>query len=104
MNAQIACDKNVAREVPKDTLAYGIGIPQIYYELGWDPQIYPTDFPDMNDENLAYIREAREGADAVFISRKLIDPEGTGVPENYSAAWSYTLGPFEYMYCVRNGT
>ncbi len=94
----------VAREVPKDTLAYGIGLPQIYYELGWDPQIFPTDFPDMNDENREYIREAREKTDAVFISRKLIDPAGTGVPENYNIAWSYTLGPVEYMYCVKNNS
>ena len=94
----------IAREVPKDTLAYGIGLPQIYYELDWDPQIRPTDYPDMNEENREYIRAAVAEADAVFTSRKLIDPEGTGVPENFSVSWTYQLGPFEYMYCVRQGT
>lgn len=39
-----AITENVAKGVPKDTYAVGMGIQEIYAELGWDTQSHVTDF------------------------------------------------------------
>ncbi len=36
--------EQIAKEVPKDTYAIGMGIQEIYAELGWDTQSHVTDF------------------------------------------------------------
>lgn len=39
-----AITEEIARKVPKDTYAVGMGIQEIYAELGWDTQSHVTDF------------------------------------------------------------
>lgn len=36
--------EEVKDKVPKDTLAFGVGIPELYYQLGWDSQIPAIDW------------------------------------------------------------
>ncbi len=39
-----AIAEEIAKKVPKDTYAVGMGIQEIYAELGWDTQLHVTDF------------------------------------------------------------
>ena len=80
----------IRSDVPADTFAVGMGVPQLYYELGWDPQIYPTDFPDMNDENLNFIRSELKNQKAVLTSYPDI------VPEDFTLRETYVIGPIEF--------
>ena len=86
----------ISEEVPGDTFAVGIGVPQLYYMLGWEPQIYPTDYPDMNKENWRFVKERIIGEDAVFTS----DPKI--VPEGYVLEKSYSIGTVEFGYYVKS--
>lgn len=83
---------SIRDEVPEDTFAVGMGIPQLYYQLGWNPQIYPTDYPDMNKENWRFVKERIIEEDAVFTS----DPKI--VPEGYVLRESYSIGRVEFGY------
>ena len=85
----------ISKEVPPDTFAYGMGVPQLYYKLGWDPQIYPTDFPDRNKENLDYIRDELADQNAVFTSYPSI------LPEDFTLRKVYLVGFTEYGYYTR---
>lgn len=86
----------ISEEVPGDTFAVGMGVPQLYYMLGWEPQIYPTDYPDMNKENWRFVKERIIGEDAVFTS----DPKI--VPEGYVLEKSYSIGTVEFGYYVKS--
>ena len=85
----------IRSDVPADTFAVGMGVPQLYYELGWDPQIYPTDFPDMNDENLNFIRSELKNQKAVLTSYPDI------VPEDFTLRETYVIGPIEFGYYTK---
>ena len=85
----------IRQDVPSDTFAVGMGVPQLYYELGWDPQIYPTDFPDMNEENLNYIRGEIKDQKAVLTSYPDI------VPEDFTLRETYVIGPIEFRYFTK---
>ena len=88
--------EEIREEIPKDTFAIGKGVPQLYYELGWDPQIYPIDSPDMNDENRRYIKERIKDEEAVLSQR------GDLIPEDFELKSKYKIGTVEFGYYVKN--
>ena len=88
--------EEIREEVPKDTFAIGKGVPQLYYELGWDPQIYPIDSPDINDENRRYIKERIKDEEAVLSQR------GDLIPEDFELKSKYKIGTVEFGYYVKN--
>lgn len=61
----------VQKEIPKDTLGIGIGVPELYSYLGWDTGYYGIDVPDFpigTDEAKAYAYELLSETDEVFIA------------------------------------
>ncbi len=56
--------EQIRQNVPKDTFAYGIGIPEAYMSLHWDTGCHMIDLSDMNAYNNAYLesRIAKEKA------------------------------------------
>lgn len=84
--------EDVRKGVPKDTFAIGKGVPLLYYELGWDPQIYPIDSPDINDENRRFIQEKIQDESAVFTSRRDL------IPEDFEIKSTYILGSVQFWY------
>lgn len=54
---QTLCSETKQR-VPKDTLAFGIGMPELYYQLGWDEQIPAIDWTDMPSGAMEVVKRA----------------------------------------------
>lgn len=53
--------------VPKDTLAFGTGMPELYYEMGWNPQIAITDWSDMNYYSMTEVKQVLELHDSFIM-------------------------------------
>lgn len=63
--------------VPEDTLAFGLCIPELYYELGWDTQVYITDWADMNIHSLQEVQRKIDSSNS-FVMRDGIDVDTEG--------------------------
>ncbi len=85
----------IAQVVPKDTLAYGIGLPQMYQQLGWDTRCHTIDTLDMNDINREYRDQLIASENAVLTSSEL-DPETWEI----QAQWTMPTG-FVISYALR---
>lgn len=84
-----------AREnVPESTFAYGVGIPELYFNLGWDTQLHIIDASDIdrNSRNLALLAERRKAQGMVF----------TCDPQN-SEEWAMKSQYGKYKLYVRKG-
>lgn len=63
--------EEIKNQVPKDTYAYGMGIPIVYGLLGWDTQCPATDWPDFNHYSLEYIDNDLLSLDACLLNSSL---------------------------------
>lgn len=52
--------------VPANTFAYGVGMPEAYMSLGWDTGCHMIDFADPNDYNNAYLEKKISQQSAVL--------------------------------------
>lgn len=63
--------------IPKDALGVGIGMPELYYQLGWDPQVYLMDFADAVSSAEVFGMQAHEIDVALKTRDFYIAMEGT---------------------------
>lgn len=56
--------------IPNDVPAFGMGVPELYYELGRETGVYVTDWADMNDSSLTEISKVLGEIDSVVVSRE----------------------------------
>lgn len=82
------------QNVPENTLAFGTGIPELYYQLGWDPGIAITDWSDMNHYSLEEITRKVNETDA-FV---MMDGTAWNVPENFQPVQQIATDVFTCTY------
>lgn len=83
--------------VPKNTFAYGIGMPEAYMSLHWDTGCHMIDFADRNDYNDAYLERLITKQNAVLTT-------DSSFPENhpeFEAQGSWTAYYCTATYYVR---
>ncbi len=89
---------DITATVPSSTLAYGIGMPQLYQELGLDTRCHTTDTLDLNiDETaMAYRNELIQNEDAV-LTTEVLDPETWDIQKEWTMPTGYII-----RYAVRS--
>lgn len=82
------------QNVPENTLAFGTGMPELYYQLGWDPGIAITDWSDMNHYSLEEVTRKVNETDA-FV---MMDGTAWNVPENFQPVQQIATDVFTCTY------
>lgn len=85
------------KEIPQNTLAFGIGIPELYYQMGWDTQLSITDWPDMNQYSREEV-ERKIGEEDAFV---MMDGTNFDVPEEFKPLKQVITTDFTCTYYVR---
>lgn len=90
----------VEENVPKNTIAFGTGVSELYYQLGWDTGIVVTDWPDMNELNNKKVREAIENQPYFFARINEEFPKDNKefqiIDENDKLVKSFWIGNSQY--------
>ena len=60
--------EELKNELPEDCWAFGYCVPELWYQMGWENVIYMTDWSDINDYNIEYVREEIQKHDMVVCS------------------------------------
>lgn len=63
------------QEIPKNTIAIGPGLPDIYSDLGWDPGIYVMDWVDCENSEAvySYVGMQIESANNIIVSKDFVE-------------------------------
>ena len=85
------------QEIPRDTLAFGTGMPELYYYLGWDPQIAIGDWSDMNHYGVEEVDRKVSEAES-FV---MMDGIGYPVPEDFFVVKQVATENFSCTYYMR---
>ncbi len=81
--------------IPESTPAFGLGIPTLYYYLGWDTHSYTLDFSDMNEYVLKEIHDNMYNQDS-FVCAEIIEEN-----EVYELVQTISTNDFTYYYYKR---
>lgn len=84
--------------VPKDTFAYGIGVPELYEDMGWDTGFYGIDFSDINRVNMRKIEKKLKDVPAVITT----DTDFDATDWDLVTEWPTRV--VSYHYYVRKGS
>lgn len=78
--------------VPENTYAYGMGVNEIYYQLGWDTGLVIRDWEDMDQESYdRFVKEVKK-QDLVFAEKQ--DPNSRyyyNIAENYNEVFAIEI-------------
>ena len=102
--------EEMRKNVPQNTSAFGIGIPEIYSELAWDTGMYMIDFSDygaLREEQQKKIVDNISGVENVFVEQESLEKLGetsteflTSFYDKYEKKFSYQMYDMEYNYYI----
>lgn len=98
------------KEIPTDTCGYGIGIPEIYSELGWDTGIYvidASDFGALSIENRIKVSKIIAAKQDILVEQGGLDEIVSNSPVvlgdfylNHELKFTYKIGDLVYNYYI----
>lgn len=111
------CEENIKKvksifldEIPVNTFGYGIGIPEIYSELGWDSGIYvidASDFGALSIENRVEVSKIIAAKQDILVEQGCLDEVVSNSPIilgdfylEHELKFSYKIGDLVYNYYV----
>ncbi len=84
---------SVKENVPKDTFAFGIGVPELYCELGWETGVYTIDWSDMLPSYFeAFLKEVKN-QDLIFANKEQWELLGI---EGYRIIYETKIREYEF--------
>ena len=86
-------EAEMAARIPRDTFAYGIGIPEVYQDMGWETGYYGIDFSDINSVNRKKIEASLADSSAVVTTDNDFDAENWDL----AAEWPCRTVTFRYF-------
>lgn len=91
--------EEINRDVPNETVAFGIGVPEIYAYLKRDTNVYMIDWSDLNDENIQFILKRIENEDAIFVNQRCF--EYIDCSDVFEVVNEYKINEEVFQYCKR---
>lgn len=89
--------EQIRQNVPKNTFAYGTGMPEAYMSLHWDTRCHMIDFSDPNAYNTLYLKSQIAAHDSVLTT----DPDFAAEHPEFEAKGSWTAYYCTATYYVR---
>lgn len=87
------------QNVPKDTMAFGYGMPELYYQMGWKNSITITDWADMNHFSIEELEKSIQDVDS-FVQEK--NSQSKWLPDSsFKAVKTIVTEDFECVYYER---
>ena len=91
--------ENIKQDVPKDTFAFGYGVPELYSMLEWQCGLNTIDWSDMNPDNMEYINEKVQDQDCIFANAQAY--EQIVNKDDYVCQATYNIAGIQYGYYVK---
>ena len=85
----------IKEKIPENTFGFGFCVPELWYELGWDNIGFMTDWSDINNYNIKYIKEELRNHDSFVTTVDTIKYKG------YKCVETIEKNPYEICLYVK---